>query len=170
MARLHTVKKARKSTKDRKCRRCGHEIEAGEPYKYLDKRMGFTRFYTMRIIYCAQHFPKASELAAGKTSQLLSICEGLTETIDGAESAENITDAMSSAASDIESLADEYQEGADNIEQGFQHETEQSQAMAEKGEELRTWAGELEEFEAEDEAELEDVKEAAMELAGTSPG
>ncbi len=169
MARLHTVKKARKSTKVRKCRRCGHEIEVGELYKYLDKRIGFTRFSTLRIIYCAQHSPKASELASGKASALLAIGEGLTDSIDSALSAEEITDAMSSAANDVSSLADEYQEGADNIEQGFQHETEQSQAMAEKGEEIRTWGDELEQFEPDGDAELEEVKETAMELAGTSP-
>lgn len=168
MAKLHTVAKARPSTKARKCRRCGHEVQLGESYKYLDKRMGFARYSTQRVIYCHQHFPKQSELASGKKATLLAIGEVLAECINAAEDASDLEAAMEVAAQDANSLADEYDEGADNIEEGFGHSTEQSDAMREQGDELRNWADELEVFVPIDD-DLETSREEAMEKAGEMP-
>jgi len=165
MARIHHVKSARTSTKSRKCRRCGHEVQVGEAYKYMDQRIGFFKYSTLHTIYCSQHSPKPSEMASGKTAVLLEICEVLENNIQNSEASESIKEALEQASSDCEYLADEYQESANNIEEGFGHETERSSEMAERGEEIREWGNQLENFDFSDEkAELDDLKEEATSL------
>lgn len=122
----------------RACRRCGHEIQVGEAFKYFSKRYGGTTFY------CAAHSPRPSEMTSGKTAQLLAIGEALEDAVADAETPEDVKTALEQARDDAESLKDEYEESATNIVDGFGHETYQSEELAEKASEIETWMDELE--------------------------
>lgn len=133
MARITTVKSARATPMPRVCRRCSYTIQVGDTYRYFKKRYGGTS------IYCEKHHPRASEMTSGKTAALLAIGEGLEEGMKAA-SVEDLASALETAAGEAENLADEYQESADNIVEGFGHETFMSEELQEKADEVREWA------------------------------
>ena len=135
MPRVTTVAKAQKSPGS--CRECSTVIAVGEPYKWAKKRYG------PRMVWCAKHSPKGSDLAGGRTAELMAISEALETGLGG--SIEEIAGALESAADEAEGLAESLQEGADNIESGFNHETEQSSRMHESADSVREWAERLRE-------------------------
>ena len=164
MARVRHVQKAQASTKTRNCRRCGTPIVAGQPYKYVKKRSGPRGGFT--IFYCGQHSPKPSELASGRTADLLSMTEGFDETMtanskteDPTERIQNLSSDLESFISEIESFGEEIQNGADNIEDGFGHSTAQSEAMAETAEAFTEWAEEVRRVQEEIDERLRSVED-----------
>ena len=143
MAKMTTVQAARASQKVRKCNRCRIEIQVGESYRYVDKKVGRSGY---RLIWCAAHYPKPSDLASGRTAELMAIVEDASEGITTAgnqgeprDRLESLRDALGDASSDIEGMADEIGGGADNIEEGFGHSTAQSEAMSEARDNLQSW-------------------------------
>jgi len=107
-------------------------------------------------------------MTPGRRGQLLAIEEALSDALDSAEQgtgSDEFEQAASDAADGLRDLAQELTEGADNIEDGFGHETYQSEELRERAEALEGVADELEgvaideapeEPEADEEAEPED--------------
>lgn len=69
---------------------------------------------------------------------------------DGAESVEDVQSALEAVAEEIRSLAEEKNEAADSLEEGFGHETYQSQEIREVAEQLESWADEVEQADIPD--------------------
>lgn len=148
MSRVNTVAKARKSPG--KCGMCGKEIPAGAGYRYWKFRYGGKH---LRCMNCPP--PKTSELTSNaKISSLLAAQEYAEEAIDKWEKdpgdAESLTSILEECAGSIREVAEEFRESAQAIEDGFQHETEMSAEMNDKGENLDSAADELESTQIED--------------------
>ena len=61
MPRINSVQSARASKKERRCATCRHEIQAGETYRYIDKKTGPRSGY--RVIFCSSQLPQAKPAA-----------------------------------------------------------------------------------------------------------
>ena len=111
-------------------------IKKGEKYWYwtpyrAGKRMSRTQ-------------PTASQTESNETrASYLAIQEGLQADIDSAGSVEDVKGVLESAADELDGIAEELREKASNIEEGFQHETEQSSQFNEQADEVESWASEL---------------------------
>ena len=128
MARVHTAVAAKAYPQA--------GIEKGDTYYYWTPyRQGRRMSKTM---------PKPSQVESNATrASYLAILEGLEADIDVATSVEAIKDVLDSAADDLDGIAEELREKASNIEDGFQHETEQSATFNEQAYGVEEWASEL---------------------------
>ena len=144
MARVQTVNKARASKRQRKCTLCGHEVQAGESYKYIDKKTGPRSGFT--LFFCSQHNPRGSHLASGRESEILGMCEGFEDELGGVNDSEALASAIASFREDLEMFAEEVREAAQSIEEHFDY-TPQSEAMGETADAIEEWAGEFEDLE-----------------------
>lgn len=159
--RVHYVQSARKAKKERSCRRCGHKIQPGESYKWAEPRYGPI------LLWCKDHSPKRSELTSSKLGPLYDAQDDFD--VSEMTSAEEISEALNSVAEVAREVAEEYQEGIDNMPEGLQ-EGDVAQQSQEKIEALESFADELESWEAsdveefdEDEAEREAIEELIAE-------
>jgi len=167
-ARVHTVKKCRKSPG--KCGRCSKEIKKGDGYQWWKFRYGGKR---VRCLECPR--PRYSELiSSGKLSAIEAARESIQDAIEafrGDHDIESLRSALETAAEDVRQVAEEYRESAQNIEDGFGHSTQQSDELNERGDaveagadQIESAAGELEDFDEEgEEGETEEAKEERKE-------
>ena len=139
MPRLTTVNKSQVAQQP--CMNCRAEIPVGSPYKWASKKTGPRSSF--RMVWCATCRPKQSQLTSGHTQVLAEITEGLDESLGGEVPIEDIKAALEKGAEEVRSEVETYRDGADNIEQGFGHETDQSQQMTERADELDSWADDL---------------------------
>ena len=151
MPKVTHVKSARAVPVPRKCRQCGHEIAVGEAYKHFTKRFSPT------VFFCSEHSPKGSDLVGGKAGDLLRIGEDLDDSLNGAETVEDIESALDTAVQEANDLAEQLAESASNIEDGFGHSTMMSEEIQGRADEIETWVGELES--AKDDCQAEDEPE-----------
>lgn len=112
--RTHFVKKARKA--QGKCLQCGKKIEVGASYRWAKGRYG------PKMVKCSDHSFKASELTnSDKLSRVYAAQESATDRIsawDG-DDLESLRGILEETANEINKVADEYQESADNIREHF---------------------------------------------------
>lgn len=144
-----------------RCEKCGKDIEIGMGYKHVSPRAHRAAhgFRKVRCLECPAW--KQSELTS---SPVLSVLYAGQETaddelsrlvapdiIDDAEAVleelRAIAEAMGEAATEA---AEMRHESAEAIEGGFGHETEQSAALQYEGDDLESWAGDLENINLED--------------------
>lgn len=98
MARVHTTKANGQA--QRKCGRCGHEIQKGETYYWA--KPGFrTR---TPVVRCLTHPFRESELTTGVRSEALAAREEFEDAIDDVDS----FDALDSVRAELESALDDY--------------------------------------------------------------
>jgi hypothetical protein len=76
-------------------------------------------------------------------AQIERIQYDFNEAVSSAESPDDVQSALEEAASEIESLAQEKSDSADNIEEGFGHETSMSEELRQTAEDLEGWAQEI---------------------------
>jgi hypothetical protein len=145
---------------NRNCGKCGVEIKVGDPYKHISPRSGP---YGGRTLYRCASCPSwhVWEYSSSLSARLAEISYNFSEAIDSAESEDDVQTALNEAAEAVREIAQEKGESADNIEQGFQHETEQSQELRDISEQLESWADEIEnatipDFPDPEEAECEE--------------
>lgn len=144
MARLHTVKKSRKAQGP--CGRCGETIGVGESYLWWK----FKRGGLHRRCHRAECRPRYSEY--GTTSPHLSgiysaqerFSDAIMNVEHSADGVEEVASLLETFAQDIREVAEGYTESADNMVEGFGHETYQSEEIREKAEALEGWADEVE--------------------------
>lgn len=144
--RVHYVKNARKAKKKRTCR-CGHVIQPGESYKWAEPRYGGMKYW------CQDHSPKRSELTSSKLGPLYDAQDDFD--VSEATSAEEISEALQSVADTAREVAEEYQEGIDNMPEGLQ-EGDVAQQSQEKIEALESYANELESWDPSDVEEFDE--------------
>lgn len=134
---------------NRKCGRCGKEIEPGMGYYWwANKRPGSGSGY--KQIRCEEHPPTLAERTPGRAGQLMQIQSDLERSIGACEGYDDLTNAQQEAADAIREFGAEFTEGADNMESGFGHETYQSQELHEKGEALESLADDIESLDIEE--------------------
>lgn len=165
MPRVNHVASARKAPGV--CESCGLRIRAGTPYKYFAFFRGGKH---LRHEACPNW--KQSEMTgSGPLSSFYAACEDLEEAIDGwdGEDKAGLESILEDGAQAIRDAAQEFTDQADNMEEGFQHETEQSNQARENASEIESFADAVEgvaidEFEF-DEEEARKAAEAGA-LAG----
>lgn len=120
-----------------KCSKCGQTIEVGTSYSATETKM-------RTIIRCGRpcpppHYWEYSSSLAARLAQI--DYENDPSSATDKDSLEEIRDNYASAVRD---LAQEKQESAQNIVDGFGHETSQSEELQQIGDDLETWADEIE--------------------------
>lgn len=144
MPRVHEVKKARASKKERKCRACGHEIQPGETYRYADQRISYPGFASIRKFWCEKHRPDKYEFIQNpKLEALMRAEDDLHESLSGEFTAEEAEAVFVSAGEAVQEIADMMRESAENIREGFGHDTCQSDEFEDKASELEDAAERL---------------------------
>ena len=114
MARVTEVKSARAAQKPRVCKVCRHEVQVGEPYRYVAKKLAYGG---IKLIFCKDHYPRPSDLASGRTAELALILEGFED--DAKDTPEEAADALTALADGVQGLADDIEASADNIDASF---------------------------------------------------
>lgn len=153
MARVTHVAKAQASKNARVCRTCNQPIEVGMAYKWFATRIG--RSSIRKNYHSGCNIPRSAFTTSDKLAQLYDA----QDTIDNAYGKDDIAAALDEAADIAESVAGEYEESADNIVEGFGHETMQSEEIREKAESCTAWADVLRDAQSEieslDESDLD---------------
>lgn len=161
IVRRLTVEDRSRPLPNRKCGKCGKEIEVGQPYKWIAPKSGpygGTKMFrcgdcpTWQVWeYSSSLSARTAEIAHNLSTAIEDLELGeIDEDFDGASALEDVTSALSDAAEEIRALASEKGEAAQNIEDGFQHETSQSQELRDIAEQLESWADDVENTELPD--------------------
>lgn len=164
MARITHVKAARKTKGQRRCWRCNKDINEGDSYSWVALRVG--RMST-RKNFCTEHPPRASDMTTSdKLARLYEAQESVEDALDGDFTRDDVAQALRDAGEAAQEVAQEYEESADNIEEGFGHETQMSEEIREKSSNCEDWSSTLDsaadDVESLDDPDDEDdVKEAA---------
>jgi len=96
--------------------------------------------------------------------------EGANDDLHAALSVREVIDALIQASEGITGVAEEYTEGADNIEEGFGHSTSQADEMRDKAGELEETADSLERAASELESLADEYQELINELETLNTG
>jgi len=123
------------------CTHPDREIKPGQAYKWIKPKSGP---YGGRMM--ARHADHPSWQVWEYSSSLSARIAQITETVDtdGIEDEDSARSVLEDAAQQIRDLADEKREGADNIVEGFGHETSQSEELVQVADDLEGWADDLE--------------------------
>lgn len=115
MPQVHFVTK-NKAGKTVVCGRpgCAKKIEPGDKYYHWSFRYGGKHYR------CTAHSPRSSERTQSKMSGAYAAIESVEDALKTATALEDFTGALESAADDIESVRDEYQDSFDNMPENFQ--------------------------------------------------
>lgn len=163
MARVTYVKsaKGRKDGRARKCSQCGTEILPGQSYKWFANRIGR---YSQRKDFCADcrirpsmqtTSPHLQTIYAGQENAEDALAAGGNEM-----TLSDIADAVRGYAEALREASESYGESADNMEDGFGHETANSQEIREKADECESIAdtveGAADEIESMDDPDAEE--------------
>lgn len=170
MPRVHVVKRARPAKQTRKCRVCDHEIQPGEPYKWAKQRTGYPRYYSIWKFWCKDHSPSKYEFIQNpKVEARMRADDELMEALEGEFDRDAAEEAFNAAGDAIEELAEMERESAQNILDGFGHDTEMSQEFEERAEELQSAADNLRNADIPDEPDFEEPWGEADEPMEPSP-
>lgn len=128
------------------CEKCGKEIEVGQPYKHVTPKSGPYGGRTRRRCASCPTWEAwdLSNALWARIEQVISPAQDAVEDAKADHDAEAVRSALEEAAQGIRELAEEKAESAQNMEDGFGHETEQSTELREQGEQLEQWADEIE--------------------------
>lgn len=126
-----------------RCESCGKDIEIGTPYKHVTPKSGpYGGYQRNRHADCPTWRP--SELSSSKMAAIMAAQESFEDQIASAEDWDTIKQLLDEVAEAAREVASEYGESADNMEDGFGHETSASAELREKSDALEGWADELE--------------------------
>ena len=139
MARVTEVKSARAAQRPRHCLICNYEVQVGEPYRYVAKKLGFGG---VKLIFCKDHHPRPSHLASGRAAELAEILEVFED--DDKDTLSDAVDALSALADGAQALAEDIDQSADNIDEAFDY-SPQAEAMHDTANELTEWADRINE-------------------------
>ena len=124
---------------NRKCERCGNEITVGSPYKYVSPKSGP---YGGRTRYRCASCPnwQVWELSNSLSARIAQLQNDWIVSADTDWDEEQVSSHLSEAAEAIRELAEEKREAAQNIIDGFGHDTYQSDDLNEIADNLDGWA------------------------------
>lgn len=143
----------------------GHE---GQGYRWVQPKSGpYGGFRRVRHLGCGTWRPW--DLHSSLPAQLQRVSWEFSQAVSTAASEDDVRDALDTAAGEIEDLADQREESGQNMEDGFQHETEQSMQLKDDAEQLRTWADEVRNADIPDLPEPEDTDCTDCDGTGNDP-
>jgi hypothetical protein len=148
------IKKKNRAGATRSCGRCQREIQPGEEYRSWSFRYGGTHYRCIRP-ECA---PRRSELTQSLMGEVYDAIETAEADIRGAESAEEISDALTTVSEVKEDIASQYREAAEPFGGAGEN--------AERADELEGW--DLY-WDAEEGVALSGLKEDALALLEECP-
>ena len=164
MARITTVKSSRTP---QRCGKCGADLPVGSPYRWAKPRV-HKAAAGRKLVRCM--YPKCafrqSDLTTSKMAGVYSAQESLDDAMLGDFSPNDLLNSLQEAAEAVRGVSEEYREGAQNIEDGFGHETSQSEEMAQKAEALEEYATRLEEVTIDNADEYDELENEAGVLDG----
>lgn len=155
-----TVDDKTKPKPNLRCGACGKDIEPGTPYKWVKTKSGpYGGSKMNRHEGCPTWKP--SELTSSKMAGVYAAQEECDEQIGSCEDVSSLEELRDSIAEQIRGVAEEYEESAQNIEDGFGHETSMSEELREKAESLNQWADDIEQLTFDDYsgADIDDLEE-----------
>lgn len=121
----------------------GGKIAVGSSYKHITPKSG-PYGGRQRNRHAEHPNWRIWEYSSSLSARIAQIIDGAETSIPGeATEASDYESVLESAADEIEGLAEEKEEAATNIEEGFGHETSSSADRREEAESLRDWAEEL---------------------------
>lgn len=135
-----------------RCEACGEPINIGDPYKWVAPRAHRATKGIKRNRHATCRGWKPSELtssphlatiyAAQEDAEegLATISVNSLEDVD--EAADSLREIAEQFADALQEAVESYAESADNIEDGFGHETYQSEELRGKSEDVASWADE----------------------------
>lgn len=139
--RVNEVQKARKP--QGACDSCGEKIEAGQAYRYISPRYGSRK---ARHMTCPMF--RASETTSNdKLAALYAVTEQISDYAQDVGSdtlLEDVKSFLSEQAEAVREVVTQYQEVAENIRDGFGHDTFVSEEADSNADEVDTWADEVE--------------------------
>jgi hypothetical protein len=140
--RAVTVEDRTRPLPNRKCEKCSAEITVGSPYKWVKVKRTYGGVTHVRCMSCPTWKP--SELSTSKMAGVYAAQENLDDAIGSAETLDDLQTLAQDTAEAIREVAQEYEESADNMEDGFGHATSMSDELREKASDLESWADEVE--------------------------
>lgn len=162
MARLNHVKSFRGTTKTQSgnltCGKCRTAITPGMPYQWWANRSPGSRG-GFRNIRCMDCTPTMAERTPGRRGQWMMMEAELEKEIDACATFDDLEATAESVAQQIRDFAQEFIDGADNMESGFGHETSTSMELRERGENIEAVADEIEQLEYDEYEVDEDLNE-----------
>lgn len=130
-----------------------HVITPGTPYKHVKLHMRAPKH--VRCADCPDW--RIWDISSSMSARLEQIAFDFDTAIQSAENPDDVQSALEEAANAVREIAEEKRDGAQNIEDGFGHPTQQSDELVETADTLASWADEIEAAEVPDLPEPEDV-------------
>jgi|SRR5579872_1480327 len=117
-------------------------IQVGTPFKWISIRRAYGSIEKYRHESCPTW--QVWEYSDSLSARISRIQHDAGLDLANADDEDGFVDACATAADAIRELADEKEEAGQNMEDGFQHETEQSADLKDIAEQLREWAEQVE--------------------------
>lgn len=138
-------------------RGCGKPIEVGKPYKHISPKSGP---YGGRTRYRHADCPdwQIWEYSSSLSARVAEVEHDAMLSLEEVEDEDGVQEVLNTAAEAIREIATEKEEGADNIENGFGHETSQSEELRSTAEQLNEWADEIENITIPDLPDADDAE------------
>lgn len=121
----------------------GGEILPGTAYMWIKPKSGPYGGH-QKNRHSAHPAWQVWDYSSSLSAQIARIEHDATEAVSAADSEDDVTSALESAAEAIRELAEQKREGAENIESGFGHATYQSEELAQQADDLESWADDVE--------------------------
>lgn len=139
------------------CDFCGKAIEVGTAYKHISPKSG-PYGGTKKTRHEEHPDWQVWEYSSSTSARLAQIAWEASQSLGDIATKDDVDAVIEQAKESIMELVEEKREAAQNIEDGFQHETSQSQELNELADALESWADEGDQIEVEDEPD-EDIAE-----------
>ena len=125
------------------CQREDRHIVVGEPYMQVTPKSGPYGGHTR---YRHDEHPawRPWDLSNSLSAQLQRVDSDYRDAVGSAENEDDVKSALESMANEVRDLAQQKEEGAENIREGFGHDTYQSEELQQQAEDLNNWADEIE--------------------------
>ncbi len=148
---------------NRSCEKCQTEIKVGDPYQWVQPKSGpYGGIKRFRCGKCPSW--QLWELSNSLGARLMEVSSDFWSAIDSAQETDDVQSALDDAAGRVRDIAEEKRESAENIRDGFGHDTSQSEELDDVADQLESWADEIEsatipDFPEPDE-DTEDIEES----------
>lgn len=124
------------------CDHCHKPIEVGQPYKHISPKSGPYGGRTLNR-HAACPTWQVWEYSNSLSARISQIQHQFSEDMAGVESEDDVTAALEEAADQARELAEEKRESAENIRDGFGHDTYQSEELDEVADNIESWADDI---------------------------
>lgn len=138
-----------------RCDFCHEEIAVGDSYAIAPLRYGKKYRHTGKGHPAWQEWDLSSSMRA-RLAQAIAAAEDNLENLGEFDDTTDVEQVLQDLADEVRALAEERNDAADRIEDGFGHEVPASEELRQHGQDLEAFADELEGWSADEEAPTED--------------